>query len=58
MDQVGRPLALPLRADALDATGDRQGARTLRRAYAAVLRDATGPWEAVRDSLRAAGGGP
>jgi tetratricopeptide (TPR) repeat protein len=56
MDQVARLIALPLRADALDATGDRLAARALRARYAAVLRDATGPWRAVRDSLR--GGGP
>jgi serine/threonine protein kinase len=58
MDQVARPVALPLRADALDATGDALGARALRQRYAAVLRDATGPWRAVRDTLLAAGGGP
>jgi hypothetical protein len=58
MDQVARPIALPLRADALDATGDGLGARALRRRYADVLRDATGRWQAVRDSLHARSGGP
>jgi tetratricopeptide (TPR) repeat protein len=58
MDQVARPIVLPLRAAALDATGDRLGARALRRRYAIVLRDATGPWLAVRDSLLAQGGAP
>ena len=58
MDQVARPIVLPLRADALDATGDRMPARDLRRRYATVLRDATGPWAVVRDLLRARGGTP
>ena len=57
MDQVARPIALPLRAAALDATGDRLPARDLRNLYAAVLRDATGPWRALRDSLLAQSGG-
>ena len=58
MDQVARAVALPLRADALDGTGDRLAARDLRRRYAEVLRDATGPWAAVRDDLLARSGGP
>jgi hypothetical protein len=58
MDQVARPIALPLRADALDATGDRLGARELRRRYAEVLEDASGSWTALRDSLRGRGGRP
>lgn len=57
MDQVARPIALPLRADALDATGDRLAARELRRRYAEVLRDATEPWAALRDTLLARSGG-
>jgi len=58
MDQVGRSRALPLRADALDATGDVLAARELRRRYAEVLRDATGPSAALRDSLMARLGAP
>jgi serine/threonine-protein kinase len=58
MDQVARLIALPLRADALDATADRLAARDLRQRYARVLRDASGRWVAVRDSLLARSGGP
>jgi tetratricopeptide (TPR) repeat protein len=57
MDQVARPIALPLRADALDATGDGLGARALRQRYADVLRDATGRWRPLRDSLLVLSGG-
>jgi len=58
MDQAARPIALPLRAAALDATGDRLGARDLRRRYADVLRDASGAWVTLRDSLRTLSGTP
>jgi tetratricopeptide (TPR) repeat protein len=57
MDQVARPVVLPLRADALAATGGGLLAKALRERYAAVLRDATGPWRALRDSLLALSGG-
>jgi len=58
MDQAARLAALPLRADALEATLDLLAARDLRRRYADVLRDATGSWTALRDTLRVLGGGP
>jgi tetratricopeptide (TPR) repeat protein len=51
MDQVARPVALPLRADALYAAGDRLAAQQLRRQFADVLRDATGRWRTLRDAL-------
>jgi serine/threonine-protein kinase len=56
MDQAARLVALPLRADALEASGDLFAARDLRRRYADVLRDASGPWAALRDTLRARSG--
>jgi len=58
MDQIARLAALPLRADALDAGGDRLAAQDLRRRYVPALRDATGPWAALRDALRAQSGAP
>jgi hypothetical protein len=48
-------VALPLRADALEATGDLLGAAELRRRYADVLRDASGRWAALRETLAGPG---
>jgi tetratricopeptide (TPR) repeat protein len=57
MDQAARLVALPLRAAALEATLDLLAARDLRRRYADVLRDASGSWAVLRDTLRALSGG-
>jgi hypothetical protein len=57
MDQAARLVALPLRADALEETQEVLRALELRRRYADVLRDATGPWAALRDTLAARSGG-
>jgi hypothetical protein len=57
MDQAARLVALPLRADAMEANLDLLRAQDLRRRYAVVLRDASGHWAALRDMLREKSGG-